>query len=116
MNAGVLDGPPFAGASDAALDFVDNQQDTVAVADAAQFLHEDGGSDYVSAFALYWLDEDRCHFFRRQRSLKKFVFDEAGAAQREGFGILRSAFASAIHVGIANVGHAWHQWAETPLL
>src|SRR5580704_913680 len=116
MNVGVLDRPPFAGASDAALDLVDDQQDAVAIADAAQFLHEDGGSDYVSAFALHRFDEDRGYFLGRERGLEQLVFDEAGAAEREGLGVLRAAFASAIYVGISNVRNAWDHRAETPLL
>ena len=51
-------GPPLAGAADAALHFVDDEQDAVLVADAAQFLHEDGGRDHVAALALDGLDED----------------------------------------------------------
>ena len=52
---------------DAALDFIHHQQNAVTVADAAQLLHEDGGRDHVSAFALHRLDENGRHFLGRQR-------------------------------------------------
>ena len=116
LHAGVLDGPPFSGASDTTLDFIGDQQDAVTIADTAEFLHEHGGSDYVSTFALNRLDEDCGYFLGGKRGFEELVFDEAGATQRESFGILRSAFASAIHVGIANVGYAWKHGTETALL
>ena len=102
----MLDGPPLAGASDAALDFIRDQQNAVLVANAAQFFHEDRGSDYVSAFALHRFHEDGCHFFRSHRGFEQLVFDEAGAAQSKRLAILRAAFATAIHIGIAHVRHA----------
>ena len=116
LHAGVLDRPPLAGTADAALHFVGHQQNAVLVADAAQFLHEDGRRDHVAALALDRLDENRRHFFRRQRRLEQLVFDEARAAERERFGILRAAFAAAIDIGIANVGHARNAGAEATLL
>src|ERR1700733_2645222 len=116
MHACVLDGPPFTGASDTARNLIDYQQYAVAIADAAQFLHEHRGRDDVSAFALHRLHEDCCYFLGRERSLEQLVFNEAGTAQCEGFGILRTAFASAIHIGITNVRHAWNHWAEATLL
>ena len=101
MHAGVFDGKPFAGAANAALHFVHHQQNAVLVADAAQFLHEDRRSDDVPAFALDRLDKNRRHFFRREHGLKQFVFDVAGAAEREFLRILRTARAAAIHIGIS---------------
>jgi len=64
LDAGVLDREPLAGAADAALHFIDNEQDTVPVADATQFLHERRGRDDVAAFALHGLNEDGRNFFR----------------------------------------------------
>src|SRR5579872_6994858 len=116
MDACVFDGPPFAGASDAALYFVDYQQDAVAITDASQFLHENRRRDYVSAFALHRLDEDCGYFLGGKRGFEQLVLDEAGAAEREGFGILRAAFASAVYVRVANVGHAWNHGTEAALL
>src|SRR5450432_3718267 len=52
LHSRVLDGDPLAGAADAALDFVYHQQNAVAVANAAQFLHERRRCDDVAAFAL----------------------------------------------------------------
>jgi len=75
----------------------------VLVADAPQFLHENGRSDDVSAFALNRLDKNGGDFFRRENSLKQFVFDVARATEREFVGILRTTRAAAIHIGIADV-------------
>ena len=86
------------------------------VADAPQFLHENGRSDDVSAFALNRLDKNGGDFFRRENSLKQFVFDVARATEREFVGILRTTRAAAIHIGIADVGHAGHERREAPLL
>src|SRR5580704_1459861 len=112
----MLDGPPFTGTPDTALHFVHHQQYAVAITDASQFLHEDCRCDYVSAFALHRLDEDCGHFLGGKRGLEELVFDEAGAAQRESFGILRPTFASTVYVGITNVSYARNQWAKAPLL
>ena len=109
LDAGVLDGPPLAGAARAGLHFIGDQQDAVLVADAAQFLHEDGGGDDVAAFALDRLDEDGGYLFGRKRGLEELLFDVARAAQREGFFFLRAAATAAIGVGIADVGYSGHE-------
>ena len=116
LDAGVLNGPPLAGAARARLDFVRHQQDAVAIANAPELLHEYRRSDHVSAFTLNGLDEDRGHFLGRQSRLEQFFFDEARAAQRKGFRFLPATHASAIHIGIAHVGHARHQRRETAAL
>ena len=86
------------------------------VANAAQLLHEDGRSDYVSAFALDRLDEDRGDFLWREGGLEHVLFQEARAAQREGIGFLPAAAASAVHSGIANMGHAGDERSEAAML
>ena len=86
------------------------------VANAAQLLHEDGRSDYVSAFALDRLDEDRGDFLWREGGLEHLLFQEARAAQREGIGFLPAAAASAVHIGIANMGHAGDERSEAAML
>src|SRR5579871_214828 len=116
LDAGVLDRPPLAGACDAALYFVNDKQNAVAVADAAEFLHEDRGGDNVSALTLDGLDKDRGDFLGSQRGLEDFLFDEAGAAESEGIRFLLSADASAVDVGIANVGHSWNERREAATL
>src|SRR5580700_2256294 len=116
MHSSVLNGPPLARAPDTTLDFVHNQQNSVTIADAPQFLHEDGGSDHVSAFTLHRLNKNCGYFLGGKRGLEELVFDEAGAAQRESFGILRPTFASTVYVGITNVSYARNQRAEAPLL
>ena len=86
------------------------------VADAAQLLHEDGGSDDVAALALDGLEEDGGDLFRREDGLEELLFDVAGAAEGEGFFFLRTAAASAIGVGIADVSDAGDEGGEAALL
>ncbi len=112
----MFDGKPLAGAADAALHFVDDEQDAVLVADAAQLFHEDGGRDDVSAFALNWFNKNGGDFFGGENRFEQFVFDEAGAAERKFLGILRTAFTTAIDIGVANVGDSGHERRETALL
>ena len=76
----MLDGPPFPGASNAALNFISHQQNSVVVTNSPQFFHEDFGPGNVSALALHWLDENGGNFLGRQRGLEQFFFDEAGAS------------------------------------
>jgi hypothetical protein len=86
------------------------------VANPPKFLHENRGCNDVSTFALHRFDKDGRDFFRRKNGFEQFVFEEAGAAESERFGILRSAFASAIHIRIADVGHSRKHGTETALL
>ena len=107
---------PLSGPSNATLHLIDDQHNAVPIANPAQFLHEDGGSNDVTTFALYRLDEDRRHFFRSQRGLEQFLFDKARAAQGKFFALLRSAPGPAIYIRIADVGNSRHQGRETPPL
>ena len=116
LDAGVLDGPPFAGAARAGLDFIGDEEDAVLIADAAQLLHEDGGRDDVAAFALDGLDEDGSDFFGRQGGVEELLFDVVGAAEGKGFFFLRASTTAAIGVGIADVGDAGHERGETAAL
>ena len=116
FDPGVLDCPPLAGARDAALDFVHHKKNSMTVANAPQFLHEDGRSDYVSAFALDRLDEDRGYLLWREGGLEHLLFQEARAAEREGIGFLLAAAASAVHIGIANMRHAGDERSEAAML
>src|ERR1700688_3213617 len=116
MDATVLNGKPFAGTADAALDFIHYQQDAVLVADAAQLFHEDCWSNDISAFALNRLDKNRGDFFWREDRLEKLLFNVARAAEREFLRILRTAGTSAIDIGIADMRNARHHRRETPLL
>ena len=83
LHARVFDGPPLSGTASSALHFVRDQQNSMTIANAAKFPHEDIGRNYVSAFTLHWLDENRRYFFRRKRCLEQLVFDEARTAQCE---------------------------------
>src|SRR5450756_530901 len=88
----------------------------MAIADAPQLLHEHGRRDHVASLTLNRLYKNRGYFFGGQRRLQQFFFDEARKATREHPRFLASAHASAIHVGIAHVGHAWYHWREAALL
>src|SRR5581483_7258463 len=116
VYARMFDGPPFSGAPDSALHFVDDQQDAMPVADSPQFLHEDIRGNDISAFPLNRLHENGRHLLRGKRGLEEFVFNKARASESERLGVLRATFAPAIHVGIANVSDARNQWRKTPLL
>jgi len=54
-------------------------------------------------------------FFRRENSLKQFVFDVARATSAN-FSHPADHRAAAIHIGIADVGHAGHERRESALL
>ena len=100
----------------AGLDLVGDQQDAMAVADAADLLQEVGRGDDIAAFALDGLDEDGGDFFGRQDGLEELLFDVAGATEREGFFFLRAAATAAIGIGIANVRDAGDKGSEAALL
>lgn len=70
LDAGVLDGPPLAGAADAGLDLVGDEEDSVLVADAADLLEEVGRSDDVAAFALDGFEDDGGDLFGGRMVLK----------------------------------------------
>src|SRR6202035_2917084 len=99
LHSGVLDCPPFSGASDAALNFVRNQQNAVAITNPPQFFHEDLGCWDISAFALHRLDEDGCDLLGRKSGLEQFLLDEARTGQRV-------VLAFAVDVWIRNVRHS----------
>ncbi len=71
----VLHRPPVAGAARAALDFVDHEQDAVAVAHFAQAGEEAGRGHDVAALALDRFDEDTGNIGRRQHGAEHLVFD-----------------------------------------
>ena len=106
-DAGVFDGPPLAGASHAGLDFVDDQQDAVLVADAAEFLEESGGRGKVSAFALDGFDDDGGALFGRKLGAEDPVFDVAGGVAGVLLGI--GSGGTAIEVGIGGVDDSGHE-------
>src|SRR6266496_3736234 len=109
LNARVLDCPPFAGASNAALYFVGHQQNSMLVADSPQLLHEDSRRGNVPAFALNRLDKNRRDLLWREDGLEQLFFNVSRASDR----IL---LAFAIDIGILDVGHAWDEWREPPFL
>src|SRR5664280_1492105 len=62
LNASVLDGPPLSGAARARLHFIRHQQDAMAVANPAKFLHEYRRRDNVASLTLNRLDKNCGHF------------------------------------------------------
>src|SRR5262249_23463488 len=86
------------------------------VADAPQFLHENGGRHYISALALNRLDENRRDFLGGQSSFEQFLFQKARAAQCEFIRLLLTTGASAIHIGIANMRNAGYERSEAAVL
>src|SRR6185312_7354511 len=85
LNAGVLDGPPLAGAACSRLNFVHDEEDAVLVADATNLLEEVGGSDDIAALALDGFEDDGGDLLGWEDGLEEFVFDVAGAVEGEGF-------------------------------
>ncbi len=73
----MLDRPPLAGASHAALDFVGDEQDVVLVAQFAQGGEEPGGRNDVAALALDGLDQDAGNLIGREDVTEDLVFNIA---------------------------------------
>src|SRR5258708_15255507 len=64
LHAGVLDRPPFSSATCSTLNFVSDQQNSMAVANPPQLLPEDCGCGAASALALSRLNEISIAFLR----------------------------------------------------
>src|SRR5262249_30339179 len=78
----MLNGPPFTGASGATLHLVGHKENSVAIADSAQFGHELRRRRNVATFTLDRLDEDGRTLFRRHDGLEYLVFNEPCALER----------------------------------
>src|SRR4029079_11296457 len=96
-------------ASDAALHFVGDEQNAVAIADAAQLLHEHWRRRNIPTLALHRLDEDCGNFFRGHGGFENLVFEEARTGQRVVFSL-------AIDIRIRNMGHARNERSKTAAL
>src|SRR5215469_1839668 len=99
----MLNGPPLSCAPSAGLHLVGNEQDPILVADAAEFLQEDGWGDDIAAFSLDRFDEDCGYFLRSQCCLEEFLFDVTRTAEREFFFILLTAATTAVGIGITHM-------------
>ena len=84
LDAVVLARPHRAGAADAGLHLVDDEQDAVAVAQLAQVGQPARRRHDVAAFALDRLDEDRRHVGWVGELLEQDLLDVVGAGQRRG--------------------------------
>ena len=81
LDAVVLARPHRAGAPDAGLHLVDDEQDAVRVAQRAQVGQPAGRRHDVAALALDRLDEDRRHVGRVGELLEQHLLDVVGAGQ-----------------------------------
>ena len=66
LDVPVLDGEVLAGAPEAGLHFIDNEDNPMMITDLANRLEEAVRRHNVAAFALNRLDDHRCHLFRRR--------------------------------------------------
>ena len=73
LDAEVLDREEPAGAAEAGLDLVGDEDDAVAVAEPAQAAHELGRSHDEATFALYGLEHDRRDLLGRDTHRKRAV-------------------------------------------
>ncbi len=116
LDAGVFDGPPLPCSTGAGLDLVGDEEDAVAIADAANLLEEVVGRDDVAAFALDGLEDDGGDLFGREDGFEETVFDVAGAVEGEGLLLGGAAGGAAVGVGVADVGDAGDEGREAALL
>src|SRR5580704_17350111 len=106
----MLGRPHLAGASHAALHFVEDQQDAVTIGQTPQLLVEGFRWNQITALALDRLHNDARHFVGRKDGSEQLVLDEANAAYRV---IIRAdTFGTAIRIGKMRVVHAWNQRSE----
>src|SRR5579872_4624363 len=104
----VLDGKHFAGAGEAGLDFVGDEEDVVLVEDFLYFFEIILWRNNDSAFAHHRLGDEGRHVAGRSEA--NYVID--------GFGALASAFfriiapLRAVGVGCGSEGYAWGVWAS----
>jgi hypothetical protein len=112
----VLDGPPLPCPSHAGLDLVGDEEDAVAVADAAKLLKEVVGSDDVAAFSLDGLEDDRGDLFRWEDGLEEAILDVAGTVECEGLLLGGAAGSTAIRVGVTDMRDAGNEGGEAAFL
>jgi hypothetical protein len=110
-NAVVLRGEHAAGAADAALHLVEDQEDSVLVADRAQPGKETRGRHQVAAFALERLDQDRGDFLRWQVAL-----EEHPDVGQHGLALVGPGEERPVHVWIGDVHYAGHGRSKARLL
>jgi hypothetical protein len=71
LHAIMLHGEELAGAAEAGLDFIGDEQDAVLVAERAQLHHQFLRRDVEAAFALHGLDDDGGHALRLHVTLEQ---------------------------------------------
>ncbi len=73
LHTFMLNSPPFARTTGAALNFVGDQQDAILVANGPQAGEEVGCRDYIAAFSLDWLYQNAGHVGGVDQILEKLV-------------------------------------------
>ena len=107
----VLGGEHLASPADAALHFVEDQQDAVAVAEIPQALKKAVGRYQITALALKRLDENAGHLARRHVGLEEHVFDVV----QDGLALIGAGKERPVAVGVRHVRDPGHD-GEEPLL
>src|SRR5260221_11139571 len=107
----------FPGATHAALNFIDDQENAVLVADAPQSFQESLRRWHITAFARHCFDEDRGDFFRRRGGFEKAVFDPVQSTlARAAVATVFRAERVAILVRVRHVDHVEHLSLESETL
>src|SRR5208283_3539885 len=109
-NPGVIVSPHFSGTPHAGLHLVEDQHDSVLVANALKFLQEKRRRRDEAAFALNRLYDNRRNLFRREQPLEDLLLEQFDDLSATGF--LGVAERAAVGVGEGNVLHAAKQSAE----
>src|SRR5579875_1035789 len=105
----MLAGPHAARAAHTTLDFVNDQQDSVAMGELAKFRKEFRRRHNIAAFALNRFNHHRRNLFGRDRSFEESLDClDAGAIAIAGGVAIRTT----IRVGIGNMAHTGKQWTE----
>src|SRR5215469_14754909 len=75
LDSGVLARPHLAGTPHAGLHLVHDEHNSVAAANALQFLQKELGRRHVAALALDWLDDDARNFTGIEHTLEELVLE-----------------------------------------
>jgi len=110
-DSSVIVRPPLPRAAHSGLHLVNNQHDSVPVADALQFLEEEQRCGDESTFALDRFHDDRGHFFRGKQSLEDLLLEQFNDLATACF--LRVPERAAVRVGIRDVLNSSEQRSKS---
>ena len=111
FDAGIIHGPPLAGAAHARLHFIGDEHDSVLAADFFQALQEFRGGGQITAFALDRLDENSGYFVGIYTTAEEFIFEIRKAIGGRVLGT--DSVGAAVGVRIRHVKHAGEEGAES---